>query len=135
MRVNVDKVDGAGTSGGEDAKVVALGNKELKVPRVFVRVVAAGDVRLDTESGFQRRRLETGSRFPMRLDHARIFADPKLPNCQSPSSSKSQPGCLSDGTRETRSYAVPQFMADTSVKCGCFSVEAQVVIVQSEALL
>ena len=26
-------------------------------------------------------------------------------------------------------------MADTSVKCGCFPIEAQVVIVQSEALL
>jgi hypothetical protein len=34
MRVYIDKVDGTGTCRGEDAKIIAFGNKGLNVPRV-----------------------------------------------------------------------------------------------------
>jgi hypothetical protein len=34
MRVYIDKVDGTRTCRGEDAKIIAFGNKGLNVPRV-----------------------------------------------------------------------------------------------------
>src|SRR6266404_9790814 len=41
---------------------------------------------------------------------------------------------LGDGTRETRTDAVPHFVAYTPVECSCFSIKAKVVSVQRDSL-
>src|SRR5258706_2628406 len=41
---------------------------------------------------------------------------------------------LGDGTRETRTDAVPHFVAYTPVECSCFSIKAKVVSVQCDGL-
>src|SRR6266550_1548627 len=55
MRVYVDKVDGARTCGGDDAKVIALRKQGIeRTESIRPRIVATGDVCLGAESWFQR---------------------------------------------------------------------------------
>src|SRR5713101_7678775 len=64
-RVYVNKVDGAGASRGENAKIIALREQRIEGPeRVRPRIVAARDVRFSAESWFQRnvRKTVTGFR-------------------------------------------------------------------------
>src|SRR5260370_23645794 len=64
-RVYVNKVDGAGASRGENAKIIALREQRIEGPeRVRPRIVAARDVRFSAESRFQRnvRKTVTGLR-------------------------------------------------------------------------
>ena len=136
MRVYVDKVDGARTGRGENAKIIALRKQGIeRTESIRPGIVAAGDVRLGAESRFQRNGWKPVTGFRCYRPCPDICGSeaselPKRFIVEIPARLR-----LSDGTRETRTDAVPHFVADASVECGCFSVEAKVVGIQSEALL
>src|SRR5882757_1589650 len=133
MRVYVDKVDGTRTGGGEDAKVIALWKQGIeRTESIRPGIVATGDVCLGTESRFQRNGRKSVTCLRCHSPCADICGTEaaKLPKrfvVEIPTGFR-----LSDGTRETRAEAVPHFLADTSVECGCFSVKAQIVSIQRE---
>src|SRR6266436_9105576 len=134
-RVHVYKVDGAWAGGGENAKIIALWEQRIEGPEsIRPRIVATGDVCLGAESWFQRNVREpvTGFRCHSPCPDICGSEGSKLPKrfiVEIPTGFR-----LSDGTRETRTYTVPYLLADASVECGCFSIEAQVVSIQREAL-
>src|SRR5258708_3087498 len=135
MRVYADKVDGTRTCRGEDAKIIALREQGIeRTESIRPGIVATGDVCLDAESWFQRNGREpvTGFRCHSPCPDICGTEASNLPKCfviEIPTGFR-----LSDGTRETRTYTVPNLLADASVECGCFSIEAQVVSIQREAL-
>jgi hypothetical protein len=135
MRVYVDKVDGARTGGSEDAKIIALRKQGIEcTENIRPRIVAAGDVGLDAESRFQRngRKPVTGFRRHGPCPDICGTEAAKLPKSfivEIPSRLR-----LSDRTGETRTDTATQFVGNTPVKYGCFSVEAKVVSIQREAL-
>src|SRR5216684_1968688 len=135
MRVYVDKVDGTRTSRGDDAKIIALRKQGIeRTQSIRPRIVATGDVYLGAESWFERngRKPVTGFRCHSPCPDICGTEAAKLPKCfivEIPTGFR-----LSNGTRETDTDAVTHFVGNTSVECGCFSIEAQVVSVQREAL-
>src|SRR6266436_8638924 len=134
-RVGVYKVDGAGASRGEDAKIIALREQRIEGPeRVLARIVAARDVRFSAESWFERNVREPVTGFRCHCPGAYICGTegselPKRFIVEIPAGLY-----LGDGTRKTRTDTVPHFVADTSVECSCFSIEAKVVSVQCDGL-
>src|SRR6266478_6054473 len=134
-RVGVDKVDGAGASRGENAKIIALREQRIEGPeRVRPRIVAARDVRLNAESRFQRnvRKPVTGFRSHCPGAYVCGTEGSELPKRFIVEIPAGVP--LGDGTGKARTDTVPYFMADTPVECGCFSIEAKVVSVQCDGL-
>src|SRR6266478_4901801 len=135
MRVYVDKVDGTRTCGGEDAKIIALREQGIeRTESIRPGIVATGDVCLDAESWFQRNGREPVTGFRCHSPCPDICGSEaaKLPKrfvIEIPIGFR-----LSNGTRETRTDAVPHLLADTSVECGCFSIETQVVSIQRDGL-
>src|SRR5216684_4913412 len=135
MRVYVDKVDGARTCGGDDAKIVALWKQGIeRTESIRPGIVAAGDVRLGAESWFQRKGRESVTCLRCHSPCPDICGSEaaKLPKrfvIEIPARLR-----LSDGTRETRTDAVPYLLADASVEGGGFSIEAKIVSIQCEAL-
>src|SRR5216684_8699785 len=135
MRVYVDKVDGARTCGGDDAKIVALWKQGIeRTESIRPGIVATGDVCLGAESWFQWNGWKpvTGLRCHSPCPDICGTEASKLPKrfvIEIPARLR-----LSDGTRQTRTDAVTHFVRNASVECGCFSVEAQVVSIQREAL-
>src|SRR5229473_1098921 len=134
-RVYVNKVDGAGASRGENAKIIALREQRIEGPeRVRPRIVAARDVRFSTESWFQRNVREMVAGFRSHCPGAYVCGTegselPKRFIVEIPAGLH-----LGDGTRKTRTDTVPHFVADTPVECSCFSIEAKVVSVQCDGL-
>src|ERR1700690_855024 len=128
MRVYVDKVDGARTCGGEDAKIIAFREQGIEsTQRIRPRIVATGDVCLGAESRLQRNGRKSVTSFRCNSPCPDICGTEaaKLPKCfivEIPTGFR-----LSDGTRETRADAVPHLLADASVECGGFSIEAKIV--------
>src|ERR1700741_2379301 len=135
MRVYVDKVDGTRACRGNDTKIVALRKQRIEgTESIRPGIVAARDVCLGAESWFQRngRKPVTGFRCHRPCANFSGTEGAKLPKrfiIEIPARFG-----LSDGTREARTDAVPHFLADTSVECSCFSVEAEIVSIQREAL-
>src|SRR5216684_1444872 len=135
MRVYVDKVDGARTCGGDDAKIVALWKQGIeRTESIRPRIVATGDVCLGAESWFQRNGRKPVTRFRCHSPCPDICGTEvaKLPECfiiEIPTGFR-----LSDGTRQTRTDAVTHFVRNASVECGRFSIEAKIVGIQSNAL-
>src|SRR6266849_9163234 len=131
MRVYVDKVDGTRTCRGEDAKIIALREQGIeRTESIRPRIVATGGVCLDTESWFQRKGREPVTGFRCHSPCPDICGSEaaKLPKrfvVEIPARLR-----LSDGTRETRTDAVPHLLAHTSVKCGCFSIDDKIVDIQ-----
>src|SRR6202521_1734979 len=134
-RVYVNKVDGAWARRGENAKIIALGEQRIERSEcVRPRIVAARDVRLSAESRFQRNVRKTVTGFRSHCPSAYVCGTegselPKRFIVEIPSGLH-----LGDGTRKTRTNTVPHFVADTSVECSCFSIEAKVVSVQCDGL-
>src|SRR6266436_4263407 len=134
-RVYVDKVDGARTCGGDDAKIVALWEQGIeRTEGIRPRIVATGDVCLGAESRFQWNGWKpvTGLRCHSPCPDICGTEASKLPKrfvIEIPARLR-----LSNGTRQTRTDAVTHFVTDTSVEGGVFSVEAKVVSIQCEAL-
>src|ERR1700688_2092711 len=134
-RVYVNKVDGAWARRGENAKIIALGEQRIERSEcVRPRIVAARDVRLSAESRFQRNVRKTVTGFRSHCPGAYVCGTegselPKRFIVEIPSGLH-----LGDGTRKTRTNTVPHFVADTSVECSCFSIEAKVVSVQCDGL-
>src|SRR6266446_888714 len=134
-RVYVNKVDGAGASRGENAKIIALREQRIEGPeRVRPRIVAARDVRFSAESRFQRNVRKTVTSLRSHCPGAYVCGTEgsELPKCfivEIPAGLH-----LGDGTTKTRTDTVPHFVADTSVECSCFSIEAKVVSVQCDGL-
>src|SRR5579864_8395859 len=126
MSVYVDKVDGARTGSGEDAKIIALRKQGIeRAECIRPRIVATGDVCLGAESWFQRNGREpvTGFRCHSPCPDICGTEAAKLPKrfvVEIPAGLR-----LSDGTRETRTNGVPYLLPNTSVECGCFSVETK----------
>src|SRR5712672_1246724 len=135
MRVYVDKVDGTRTCGSEDAKVIALRKQGIeRTESIRPGIVATGDVRLGTESRFQRkdRKSITGLRRHSPCADICGSEASELPErfiIEIPTGFR-----LSDRTRQTRTDAVPYLLANASVECSCFSIEAKIVSIQSNAL-
>src|SRR6266478_2097676 len=135
MRVYVDKVDGTRTCGGEDAKIVALRKQGIeRTESIRPGIVATGDVCLGAESWFQwnSRKPVTGLRCHSPCADICGTEASKLPKrfvIEIPARLR-----LSNGTRETRTDAVPYLLADASVECGCFSIEAKIVDIQRDVL-
>src|SRR5216683_2510289 len=136
VRVCVDKVDGPGTGSGDDAKIISLGKQRIECAEgVRPRIVAARDVRLSAESGFQGnvRKPVTGFRshcpgaYVCRTEGSEL---PKRFIVEIPAGLH-----LGDGTRKAPTDTVPHFVAYTPVECSCFSIEAKVVSVQCDGLL
>src|SRR5216683_3959801 len=134
-RVYVNKVDGAGASRGENAKIIALREQRIEGPeRVRPRIVAARDVRFSAESRFQRnvRKTVTGLRSHCPGAYVCETEGSELPKrfiVEVPAGLH-----LGDGTRNTRTDTVPHFVADTSVECSCFSIKTKIVRVQCDGL-
>src|SRR6266704_3711787 len=134
-RVCVNKVDGSRAGRGEDAKIIALREQRIEgAEGVRPRIVAARDVRLSAESRFQRnvRKPVTGFRSNCPGAYVCGTEGSKLPKRFIVEIPAGVP--LGDGTRETRTDAVPHFVAYTPVECSCFSIEAKVVSVQCDGL-
>src|SRR5260370_378878 len=134
-RVYVNKVDGAGASRGEDAKIIALREQGIEGPeRVLPRIVAARDVRLSAESRFERNVREPVTGFRCHCPGAYVCGTEgsELPKRFIVEIPVGVP--LGDGMRETRTDAVSHFVAYTPVECSCFSIEAKVVSVQCDGL-
>src|SRR5712675_1474280 len=134
-RVYVNKVDGAGSSRGENAKIIALRKQRIECAEgVRPRIVATRGVRLSAESRFQRnvRKPITGFRSHCPGAYVCGTEGPELPKRFIVEIPAALP--LGDGTRKTRTDTVPHFMADAPVECSCFSVEAKVVSVQCDGL-
>src|SRR6266566_4743146 len=135
VRVYVDEIDGAGTGGGDDAKIIALRKQGIeRTESIRPRIVATGDVYLGAESWLQRNGRKSVTCLRCHSPCADICGSEasKLPKrfiIEIPARLR-----LSDGTRETRTDAVPYLLADASVECGCFSIEAKIVSIQSDAL-
>src|SRR5882724_6359496 len=134
-RVYVNKVDGAGTGRGEDAKIIALREQRIEgAERVLPRIVATRDVRFSAESRFQRnvRKPITGFRSHCPGAYVCGTEASKLPKrfiVEIPAGLH-----LGDGTRKARTDTVPHFVAITPVECSCFSIKAKVVSVQCDGL-
>src|SRR6266851_3865554 len=134
-RVYVNKVDGAGASRGENAKIIALGEQRIERSEcVRPRIVAARDVRLSAESRFQRNVRKPVTGFRSHCPGAYVCGTegselPKRFIVEIPAGLH-----LGDGTRKTRTDTVPHFVAYTPVECSCFSIEAKVVSVQCDSL-
>src|SRR6266446_3573401 len=130
-RVYVDKVDGARTCGGDDAKIVALWEQGIeRTEGIRPRIVATGDVCLGAESRFQWNGWKpvTGLRCHSPCPDICGTEASKLPKrfvIEIPARLR-----LSNGTRQTRTDAVPHFVGNASVECGCFSIEAKIVDIQ-----
>src|SRR5882724_2135555 len=134
-RVYVNKVDGAGSSRGENAKIIALRKQRIECAEgVRPRIVATRGVRLSAESRFQRnvRKPITGFRSHCPGAYVCGTEGPELPKRFIVEIPAGVP--FGDGTRKTRTDTVPHFMADAPVECSCFSVEAKVVSVQCDGL-
>src|SRR5216683_809864 len=134
-RVYVNKVDGAWASRGENAKIIALGEQRIECAEsVRRRIVAARDVRLSTESRFQRnvRKPVTGFRSHCPGAYVCRTEGSELPKRFIVEIPAGLP--LGHGTRKTRTDTVPHFVADTSVERSCFSIEADVVSVECDGL-
>src|SRR6266702_8133761 len=134
-RMYVNKVDRAGASRGENAKIIALREQRIEGPeRVRPRIVAARDVRLGAESRFQRnvRKPVTGFRSDCPGAYVCGPETSELPKRFIVEIPAGVP--LGDGPRKTRTDTVPHFVAYTPVECSCFSIEAKVVSVQCEGL-
>src|SRR5712672_1917613 len=134
-RVRVDKVDGAGSSRGENAKIIALRKQRIECAEgVRPRIVATRGFRLSAESRFQRnvRKPITGFRSHCPGAYVCGTEGPELPKrfiVEIPAGVH-----LGDGTRKTRTDTVPHFVAYTPVECSCFSIEAKIVSVQCDGL-
>src|SRR5712671_6009160 len=134
-RVYVNKVDGAGSSRGENAKIIALRKQRIECAEgVRPRIVATRDVRLSAESRFQRNVRKPVTGFRSHCPGAYVCGTEvsELPKCFIVEIPAGVP--FGNGTRKTRTDTVPYFMADTPVECSCFSVEAKVVSVQCDGL-
>src|SRR5713226_2871761 len=135
-RVYVNKVDGAGASRGDDAKIIALRKQWIeRTEGVRPRIVAARDIRLSAESRFQRNVREPVAGFRSYCPCAYVCRTegselPKRFIVEIPAGLH-----LGDGTRKTPTDTVPHFVAYTPVECSCFSIEAKVVSVQCDGLL
>src|SRR6266568_177083 len=134
-RVCVDKVDGAGAGSGDDAKIIALRKQGIERSEcVRPRIVSTRDVRPSAESRFQRNVREPVTRFRCHRPRAYICGTegselPKRLIVEIPTGLR-----LSDRTRKTRTDTVPHFVADTSVECSCFPIEAKVISIHCDAL-
>jgi len=133
--VYVDKVDGARSGGGEDAKIISLRKQGIeRTESIRPGIVSTGDVCLDAESWFERNGRESVSGFRCQSPCPDI--------CRAEASELPKPFIveipgrlrLSNGTRETRTDAVPYLLANTSVECGCFSIEPKIIDIQSNVL-
>src|SRR6266700_4881340 len=134
-RMYVNKVDRAGASRGENAKIIALREQRIEGPeRVRPRIVAARDVRLGAESRFQRnvRKPVTGFRSDCPGAYVCVPETSELAKRFIVEIPAGVPLC--DGTRKTRTDTVPHFVAYTPGECSCFSIEAKVVSVQCDGL-
>src|SRR5216684_7631034 len=134
-RVYVNKVDRAGASRGENTKIIALGEKRIECAEgIRPRIVAARDIRLNTESRFQRNVWEPVTGFRSHRPGAYVCGTEgsKLPKRFIVEIPAGLP--VGDGTRKTRTDTVPYFMAGTSVECSCFSIKTKVVSVQCGVL-
>src|SRR5258706_10759716 len=134
-RVHVYKVDGAWAGGGENAKIIALWEQRIEGPEsIRPRIVATGDICLGAESWFQRNVREpvTGFRCHSPCPDICGSEGSELPKGFIVEIPARVP--LGDGTRKTRADSVPHFVGDTSVECGCFSIEAKRVSVQCDGL-
>src|ERR1700739_806398 len=134
-RVYVDKVDGAGASRGEDAKIIALWEQRIEGAQcVRPRIVAARDVRFSAESRFKRNIWNPVTGFRGRCPGAYVCGTKcsELPKGYIVAIPAGLP--LGDGTRKARTNSVPHFVAATSVECGCVSIEAKIVSVQRDGL-
>lgn len=133
--MGVDKVDWPGAGRGENAKIITLREERIECPEcVRPRIVAARDIRLSAESRFQRNVREpvTGFRSHCPGPYVCGTEGSELPErfiVEIPAGLY-----LGDGTRETRTDTVPHIVADTSVECSYFSIEAKVVGVQRGGL-
>src|SRR4029077_253668 len=133
-RVRVDKVDGPGST-NDDAKKLALRKQRIeRTESIRPRIVTTGDVCLGTESRFQRngRKPIPGLRRHRPCPDICGYESSELPKrfiVEIPARLR-----LSDGTREPCTDTVSHFMADTSVECSCFSIEAKIISVQCYGL-
>jgi hypothetical protein len=134
-RVYVNKVDGAGASRRENAKIVALRKKRIeRSERGRPRIVSTRDIRFNAKSRFQRNVWEPVTGFRCHRPGAYV--------CGAESSELPKPFIveiptglqLGDETRKTRTDTVPHFVTGASIECSCFSIEAKVVSVQCDAL-
>src|ERR1700675_4482445 len=136
MRVYVDEVDGTRTCRGEDAKIITLREQGIeRTESIRPGIVPARDVYLGAESWFQRngRKPVTGFRCHSPCPDICGSEASKLPKrfiVEIPTGFR-----LSDGARETCTDSVTHFVGNTSVECGCFSIEAKIVSIQREVLL
>src|ERR1700687_1234406 len=113
-RVCVYKVDRAGASRGEHAKIIALWEERIECAEgVRPRIVTARDVRLSAESRFQRnvRKPITGFRSHCPGAYVCGTEGSELPKRLIVEIPVGLP--LGDGARKTRTDTVSHFMADT----------------------
>src|SRR5882724_13067801 len=133
--VQVNKVDRSRTCGGDDAKIVALWKQRIeRTESIRPGIVATRDVCLGAESWFQWNGWKTVTGFRCHSPCPDICGTEasKLPErfvIEIPARLR-----LSNGTRQTRTDAVPHFVGNASVECGCFSIEAKIVDIQRGVL-